>query len=301
MSDTPATDTRRSPPEPVLSDVVRSIELSPLGLDRYSAPAPTGSTGRLFGGLLVAQAVRAAALASKHDLDVHSCHVSFLRAGVPERPLTIDVERVHDGRSFVRRHVTGRQDGQNVFVAVVSLGARELESSRPEEAPIGVGPLPDELPTHPSALQDSAATTLFDLCPVTPPTDDGRPALHPLWIRPRRRGPDDLAVDAARIAFVSDFGLAKSVRWDTPEPSTLATTTLNHAVWFHRSASADQWLLLTCHRRWSGATRSLVDGEIRDVSGRLVASISQEVLARPAAPLRPVHQSTAGPTHNEAP
>ena len=55
---------------------------------------------------------------------------------------------------------------------------------------------------------------------------------------------------------------------------------LDHAVWFHRPARADDWLLMdiTCHSVMGA--RGLSFGHVFDRSGRHVASIAQEALLR---------------------
>ena len=69
---------------------------------------------RLFGGQVLAQALRAA-YATVEGLQVHSLHAYFLRAGTSERPVLYEIERIRDGRSFTTRRVVAIQNGDAIF------------------------------------------------------------------------------------------------------------------------------------------------------------------------------------------
>ena len=70
------------------------LELEPHGPDTYvgiAARYPWG--GRLFGGQVVAQALRAAARTVDVDRAAHSLHSYFIRPGATEEPIRYEVER----------------------------------------------------------------------------------------------------------------------------------------------------------------------------------------------------------------
>ena len=56
---------------------------------------------------------------------------------------------------------------------------------------------------------------------------------------------------------------------------------LDHAIWFHADARADDWLLYAMESPWSGHARGLNFGRIYTRDGRLVASTAQEGMFRP--------------------
>jgi len=60
----------------------------------------------------------------------------------------------------------------------------------------------------------------------------------------------------------------------------LQEASLDHAVWFHEPARADEWLLYVLDSPWSGHARGLNRGAIYTRAGRLVASTAQEGLIR---------------------
>ena len=70
---------------------------------------------RTFGGMVVAQALSAAAQTVADDLDIHSLHGYFLRPSKPGTPSTHKVGRLRDGRSFSTREVVSEVEGRETF------------------------------------------------------------------------------------------------------------------------------------------------------------------------------------------
>jgi acyl-CoA thioesterase-2 len=55
---------------------------------------------------------------------------------------------------------------------------------------------------------------------------------------------------------------------------------LDHAMWFHRPARADEWILFSVEPVSNAASRGLARGTMHTQDGVLVASIAQEALLR---------------------
>jgi acyl-CoA thioesterase-2 len=66
----------------------------------------------------------------------------------------------------------------------------------------------------------------------------------------------------------------------------LPRASLNHSVWLHGAARADDWLLIDQQSPWAGDGRGLSFASVYDGSGRHVASFAQEGLIRPLGALR---------------
>ena len=67
---------------------------------------------------------------------------------------------------------------------------------------------------------------------------------------------------------------------DVPGLAT-AGPSIDHAVWFHHPVSLDDWVL---HEMWpwkAGGQRGVYLGSIRDRSGTLACTLSQESMLRP--------------------
>ena len=87
----------------------------------------------------------------------------------------------------------------------------------------------------------------------------------------------------AAIAYASDYlPLEPALRrhgkfWLEPG---LKSASLDHAMWFHRPARADEWLLYVLDSPSAQGGRMLAQGSIFNRSGELVATVAQEMMFR---------------------
>jgi acyl-CoA thioesterase-2 len=102
---------------------VRRLDVSSDGEQRFIG-APGRGSGRLFGGLVAAQAVVAAGR-SVADASLHSLHGAFLRAGREDCAIRYEVERTRDGRRFSSRRVVALQDERPIFQMLASFARAE--------------------------------------------------------------------------------------------------------------------------------------------------------------------------------
>ena len=106
-----------------------------------------------------------------------------------------------------------------------------------------------------------------------------------IWFRIGKNLPDDPMLHRCLLAYASDFNLIGTAlrphgkSWYSPD---MQVASLDHAVWFHRDARVDDWLLYSMDSPSATATRGLTRGLIYDRAGRLVASVAQEGLMREA-------------------
>ena len=103
------------------------------------------------------------------------------------------------------------------------------------------------------------------------------------WFRVVAPVPDDPQMHRAIIAYASDYTLLGTAA--LPHGLSFARgeikgASLDHALWFHRAARADEWLLYATDSPWSGGGRGFNRGRIFDRMGRLVASVAQEGVIR---------------------
>jgi acyl-CoA thioesterase-2 len=98
-----------------------------------------------------------------------------------------------------------------------------------------------------------------------------------IWARPRAEVPDDRVLQACVLTYLSDMGWAFG---DVPGLAGTGGPSLDHAVWFHRAATVNQWLLLDLEPTSVAGSRGVFRGTIRDRDGCLMVSIAQEALLR---------------------
>ncbi|KAH9428546.1 hypothetical protein MCOR02_011094 [Pyricularia oryzae] len=112
---------QQAPVEPLVS-VVPAPEV---GLNVFTNEIPPWTPGKgvrgIFGGFLIAQAVRAAQLSTAPTFAVHALQSVFLKPGKATSQMYYHVDRLADGRSFATRLVRTVQDGAVIFVATVGL------------------------------------------------------------------------------------------------------------------------------------------------------------------------------------
>jgi acyl-CoA thioesterase-2 len=271
----------------------RLVALEALGDDRFLAPPSPDRGGRTYGGQHLAQGLAACQRTVSDDRAVHSLHALFLSSGVPERATELAVERLRDGRSFSQRVVSARQDGREVLRMLTSFHVAE-PGDEYAGAVMPAVPAPESVPfTYTEyTLRESGlaawagAARPMDIRYVNPPsaprgvavTEDQR-----LWMRIDEPLADDPAVHAAGLAYLADSTIVDHIllphgeRWQDPQ---FAGASLDHAMWFHRPARADEWLLFDQRAEATGGARGLASGRFFDRSGRLVATCLQEGLAR---------------------
>ena len=260
--------------------ILRLLDLEPVGEDAFVAPTPTIGPPRLFGGQVASQSLRAACLTVGDGRPPHSLHAYFILPGRPDETLRLDVARSRDGRSFTTRHVTASQAGRPIFELVASFHASEDGFDWQLPGPSGMEP-PDRLvePDLPPMLRRSLP---FDLRLVERPAAGEFPIKHPFWVRSRGPVGDDPALHACVMTFLSDMGVVASARAPGNPVSLFAGASLDHAMWFHRPARADEWLLFSVDPVSNHGARGLARGTLHTEAGVLVASMAQEALLRPA-------------------
>lgn len=245
--------------------------------------------GRVFGGQVLGQSVVAAARTLGEDRHPHSLHGYFLRPGDVTKPITFAVSRIHDGRSFARRGIQAYQDGVPIFSAIASF--QDDDPGFEHQLPMPDVPAPEDLPDPAETPADPLSRRLLRLNPI-----EVRHTTSDIWLSvdepsPRQavwtrvRGPlgDDPMRHRAALAYLSDFTIqdtvlrAAGVPWSTPG---MKTASLDHAIWWHRPARADEWLLYVQESPSAQGGRGLALGRLYRRDGALVASVAQEFMAR---------------------
>lgn len=257
----------------------RLLSLESVGDDSFIASGPPVGHGRIFGGQVASQSLRAACLTVGPGRSPHSLHAYFIRPGRPDRPLRFDVGRTRDGRSFSTRHVTACQDGEPILEMIASFQAPEAGHDWQPPPPPGI-PGPDD-PALPAPNFSINHARLFDLRLAVRRRHAEPDRRHPFWVRLREPIGDDPVLHACVLTYVSDMGVVTSARARDARARLEMAVSLDHAVWFHRSARVDEWLLYSAAPAANAGARGLANGTFRTADGTLVASVTQEALLRP--------------------
>ncbi|MBI5333680.1 MAG: acyl-CoA thioesterase II [Burkholderiales bacterium] len=301
----PTTDPAAPHPAPDLGEpndaeearrVVALMQLQPAGADRFVAQSDNIGTMAVFGGQVLGQALMAAWRTAPEDRIAHSLHAYFLLPG-EHAPVTYEVERVRDGRSFSMRRVVALQEGKTIFELLASFQTRDEGFSHQTAMPDVPGPegLADErIARH--AVREKLPPFFHDkrLAPLglefrrVAPRDlldpQPREGATSTWVRARGPLPDDPALHQALLAYGSDHELltvANEPHGLTHFRGDVRMASLDHAMWFHRDFRLDDWLLYQVESPTAGGARGLALGRFYSRDGRLVASVAQEGMIRP--------------------
>ena len=274
------------------------FELAPHGPDTFVGAGPRYPWGGLYGGQIVAQALRAAALTVDAELEPHSLRAYFIRRGDNTEPVRYEVDRIRNGRSFSTRRVVARQAIGAILNLEASFQRAETGADVTTVAMAAGLPGPLDLPPTSwtssfdrrevprSALVDADRTGVGRSAmwmKVTAPVGDD-PLVHRCWLAYLS---DDLPTDTVRRALA----VSGAPGWpalhssdDEPDWSGTFAASLDHTVWFHRPLRADQWHLydMSCHGFING--RGVAVGHVFTADGVHAATVAQEVLLRRRLP-----------------
>jgi acyl-CoA thioesterase-2 len=269
-----------------------------------AAPAPS-SVGRLYGGQIAAQCLVAAASTVDLDRLPHSSHTSYLRGGNESEPVEYRVQRLRDSRTLSTRLVLAEQEGRTLASSTVSfqVAGEAIEHETSVAAP---APAPDTLPTRPEAMAAEFGDRIppnagpglpvdiryIDHMPWTVPPKGAAPR-NRLWTRALASLPEAPYLHAAALAYISDLPMYEPVLfpggmdWKRMIAGDgVYGASLDHALWFHRPARSDRWVLLEQVSPVATRSRALCRAEAFVPGVGLVATIVQEMAWVQSAPVR---------------
>ena len=253
-------------------DLQGVFELEPHGPDTYVGESPEYSWGRIYGGLVVAQALWAATQTVDPRYVVHSLHAYFILGGDLKEPVRYEVDRVRNGRSFTTRRVAARQSGGAILILNCSFQVAE-DGPETQSVELPDVPPPEEL------KQEWDAGAL--VCGVPQPPDQKTPR-STVWTRFSSPLGDDARLQACGLAYLSDMNPMGAIYRSHPDDGNaeLMGASLDHAMWFHRPVRADDWVLIDMNAHGMIGSRGLATGLVFRADGTHVATIAQEGLLR---------------------
>ncbi len=286
-----------------LTALIRLLDLEPLETNLFRGLSRGWGGRGVFGGQVIGQAL-VAAERTVEGRAPHSAHAYFLLHGDASAPIVYQVERIRDGRSFSARRVQAIQHGRPIFSMIASFQAPEAGFDHMVAMPDV--PSPEALataaelkerwlsqaPQSQRGFVEHAFRTPAGIeyrrveagSPLAPASREPRAAF---WLRCVDRIPDDPQLHRCLLAYASDWGLLGTAlrphgkRW-WYEGMFIAS--IDHALWFHRPARVDEWLLYVIDSPSAQMARGFARGLVYDRSGQLVASVAQEGVLREGRP-----------------
>lgn len=282
-----------------MQHLVEILDLEQIEENLFRGQSPDVGWQRLFGGLVIAQALAATQRTAPANRFVHSLHAYFLRPGDPAVPVVYEVDRIRDGGSFTTRRAVAIQHGKPIFALSASFQLDEPGLVHQIAMPDITPPedLPDSDTIYATFLQHAPEHIRkfwlrerpVEIRPVSMThyisSDRLEPSQH-VWVKANGRVPDDRAAAAAVLAYVSDMTLLDTSLFPhglSVFDASIQGASLDHAMWFHSDPDFSDWMLYTQDSPFSGGARGLSRGAIYTRAGRLVASVAQEGLIRKRA------------------
>lgn len=280
-----------------VSELIELLDLEQIEVNLFRGQSTKIGSGRVFGGQVMAQALSAAMRTVSDDRYVHSLHGYFLLAGDENVPIVFDVERIRDGGSFTTRRVKAIQHGNAIFHMSASFQLKQegyehqIEMpnvSMPEDLPSWEGMVNqfrDVLPENVKRFMDIARPLEFRPVEFINPLEKNHyePKRH-VWMRAKGSLPDRIQTHQLVLAYATDYNLLTTALLPhgfATDSSSLTLASLDHAMWFHRPFTFDQWLLYAVDSPSASGGRGFTRGNIFTRTGELVASVTQEGLMRP--------------------
>jgi len=260
------------------------LELTEDGPGRYLVTQPAESAeGRdvVFSGQLLGQTIMAAATAAPGK-EVRAVHAIFARAGTYTKPIVLEVDSMHAGRTWASDTITAVQDGRLLCRSLVLLHTAEPDLMRHAPAMPADVPPPDEVATGPGQVFPGG-----ELRPVGERTVDGIPR-HLVW----HRFPGPLGPQAAHQAVLTwstcgvIIGLAMRPHQDKVKIEeahlNLSTGVIGHSIHFVEPLDATRWHLVVTEGTQASGGRIYGRGSVFTEDGQLVATFQQDSMAKEA-------------------
>lgn len=212
-----------------------------------------------------------------------SVHAHFLSSARPDALIEHEVKTLRSGRAFTVLRIESRQGERHCLSSTITL--HNGEQSPEHQAPMPPLKSPETYPlskfippgTCPSVRQ------CFEIREVSAQTQAGADCnpQQAYWLRYKGDLGPDQAVHNAALVWFSDLSMpwTTDLAYDESYGRRFGAS-LDHTVWFHRPARADEWLYFAQESLAYAGARALTRGIFFSEDGILVASAAQETLLR---------------------
>jgi acyl-CoA thioesterase-2 len=282
--------------ETQLPELIKILDLQQTGPQEFIGQNLFIGSPNVYGGQVLAQAISAAHNTTDPNKILHSIHSYFISPGDNDVPIHYAVEKVKDGKVFQTRRVVAKQNNREIFI--LSASFQSMEEGIEHQAVMPNVARPESLTSFSDLFAEFAEKFRIEPRGIFSP--NGPFIFHPVEhydpFHPKKRAPinhtwfktngslgDKPTLHQEILAYASDFNLLITAL--LPHGLSFFTTpmqiaSLDHAMWFHRPARLDDWLLYVVESSNANASRAFCTGKIFTKDGILVASTAQEGLIR---------------------
>ncbi|MBK6365441.1 MAG: acyl-CoA thioesterase II [Saprospiraceae bacterium] len=282
--------------ETQLPQLIEILTLEKVGAQDFIGQNMFIGSPNVYGGQVLGQAISAAHATVGEDRTLHSIHSYFISPGDHDIPIFYNVEKIKDGKVFQTRRVVAKQNGREIFI--LSASFHKYEEGIEHQAIMPNVARPESLTSFSDLFAEFAEKFRieprgifspqgpFIFHPVEhydPFKPKARPPMNHTWFRTNGKVEGNDRKNKEILAYASDFNLLITALlphglsfFNTP----MQIASLDHAMWFHREAKVDDWLLYVVESTNANAGRAFCTGKIFSKDGHLIASTAQEGLIR---------------------
>ncbi len=280
------------PDRQTLEHLLNTLTLERQGSNRFIGRNTHPDGPRIYGGQVLAQALRAAVETVGTDRVVHSQHAYFLRPGDCKLPVELEVENARDGGSFSSRRVVASQEGRVILVSSLSFQTPEQGDDYDADMPHVIGPeglaserergIAEDLMWTDFQIVDGLDLDVRVVEPVDWKNPQPREGVLHAWMKTTAPIGNEPGLHESLLAYMSDAYLVDVALMPNGRSfyQGMQTASLDHALWLHAPCRADEWLLLVADCQAVSGARGLGRGRFFTQDGTLVATCMQESLQR---------------------
>ncbi|XP_046579458.1 acyl-coenzyme A thioesterase 8-like [Haliotis rubra] len=297
-------DSDASRNENILTDSFLHLEEIDVNLYRgVNLFHPTGARA-VYGGQVVAHALRAAYTTVQSEHHAHSVHCYFLKGGSADNPILYYVDHTREGRTYCNRNVKAIQDGAAIFTMQASFKKAETDVyTHQYSMPDVPGPegLLSSLEIMERQLKSDNVSerrkqylekrltekVTYENRPVNEQYSSKEEPMAPFtynWVRALGHIGDDSRMHQCVAVYLSDSILDVAVLpggiHGTNSRRRMFMTSLDHSVWFHNPFCIDEWMLYEKESPHCGDGRAMTLGRLWKRDGTLAMSVAQEGVVR---------------------
>lgn len=240
--------------------------------------------GGIYGGHLLGQSLAAAFETVDPPKLADSMHAYFLRPGSTEQPIRYVVDRLLESTRSDVREVTAFQGERALYKMTARF--KVSEEGNEHQRPMPKISTPENTKDHSMPMNPVSATGKVALKLASEPfiRDDYAPGRTPkvqMWFKVLDPAKPSERFNQCAIAFLSDSTLMMNSVIPHGLPfKTHTLTSIDHAVWFHRTRAVTDWLLFDQESTAAADGRGFNQGYLYHESGSLLAIATQESLLR---------------------
>jgi acyl-CoA thioesterase-2 len=270
-----------------IKELLDIVTLKKIDDNRFEGKNYETVWGRVFGGQVLSQSLHAAYQTVPDDRIAHSMHGYFILPGNLDIPVTYEVDKIRNGGSFTTRRVVAFQNDKAIFNMAASFQKKEKGFDHQVQMPNVLSPdllLTDfqQAEKHKDELAEKyqlfimAHPKVFEFKPVGTNIfmrkENDLPYNH-CWLRLKDK--IDLPLSFHQLLATASLPHRKEIA-----KTRAYYASLDHALWFHRDFSINDWLLYDMKSPSASNARGFARGSIFTQNGTMIASVAQEGLMR---------------------